>query len=237
MKKILINYADGLYYQAQRLNSATGREIAGFTDVIEFNRSRLQPEFVEDNINIFSRKRGAGYWLWKPYIILKTLESASEDDLIFYCDSGASFINSFDDCMFDLCRDDEKGLVLCNGGHVNKKWTKRDCFHLMDCDTPDYTDMIQLTATFQLCRKTDFTLDFYREHLSYAQDYRIITDDENTCGKENYEGFIEHRHDQSILSNLQKKHNVTMVEDISQYGNQARKKGFKQLINHHRSKY
>ena len=139
--------------------------------------------------------------------------------------------------MFDLCRDDEKGLVLCNGAHVNKKYTKRDCFILMDCDTPEYTDMLQLTATFQLCRKTDFTLDFYREHVSHAQDYRIITDDENTCGKENYEGFIEHRHDQSILSNLQKKHNVTMVEDISQYGYKVREKGFKQLINHHRSKY
>ncbi len=236
MKKILINYADGLYHQAQKLNSATGREVAGFTDVIEFNRGRLQPEFIDNNLDIFSRKRGAGYWVWKPYIILETLKTMSEDDIVFYCDAGAFFVSSFNDYMFDLCMGDEKGLILCNGGHVNKKWTKRDCFHLMGCDTPNYTDMMQLTATFQLCRKTDFTLNFYSEHLKYAEDSRIITDDENTCGKDNYEGFIEHRHDQSILSNLQKKYDATLIEDISQYGNGIREKGFKQLINHHRSK-
>ena len=168
MKKILINYADQQYYESQKVNSQSGRRVGGFTDVIEYNKSRLEPEFVSKNADIFKKGRGAGYWLWKPYIILKTLESASSEDLVFYCDAGATFVDSFDDYMFDLCREDDKGLILCNGGHVNKKWTKRDCFVFMDCDTPEYTDTLQLTATFQLCRKTDFTLDFYREHVQLA---------------------------------------------------------------------
>jgi hypothetical protein len=54
--------------------------------------------------------------------------------------------------------------------------------------------------------------------------------------KDNYDGFIEHRHDQSILSNLQKKHGVTLVEDISQYGDITREEGYKRLVNHHRIK-
>ena len=236
MKKILINYADQQYYESQKVNSQSGRRVGGFTDVIEYNKSRLEPEFVSKNADIFKKGRGAGYWLWKPYIILKTLESASSEDLVFYCDAGATFVDSFDDYMFDLCREDDKGLILCNGGHVNKKWTKRDCFVFMDCDTPEYTDTLQLTATFQLCRKTDFTLDFYREHVQLAEDVRILTDDANTCGKDNYEGFIEHRHDQSILSNLQKKYGVTLVEDISQYGDITREEGYKRLVNHHRIK-
>ena len=44
------------------------------------------------------------------------------------------------------------------------------------------------------------------EYLYYAQDKRIITDDPNELGYNNYEGFRDHRHDQSILSLLTKKY-------------------------------
>ena len=123
---------------------------------------------------------------------------------------------TFNDYLFDLCFSDEKGLILFNGAHKNKKYTKRDCFHYMGCDTEEYAEMLQLTATFQLCRKTKFTIDFYKEHIKFAEDSRILTDLPNQCGLENYDGFLDHRHDQSILSILQKKHNVKIIEDISQ---------------------
>ncbi len=29
-------------------------------------------------------QRGFGYWLWKPYILLRTLEQAKDGDIIFY---------------------------------------------------------------------------------------------------------------------------------------------------------
>ena len=45
-------------------------------------------------------------------------------------------------------------------------------------------------------------------HLYYAQDKRIITDDDNEMGVDNYEGFRDHRHDQSILSLLVKKYGL-----------------------------
>ena len=49
------------------------------------------------------------------------------------------------------------------------------------------------------------------EWLSYAQDERIITDIPNQGGTDNYPGFQEHRHDQSIWSLLCKKHQLDGV--------------------------
>lgn len=236
MKKILINYADKLYYESQKHNSKSGLEVGGFTDAINYSSKDLDNSFFYKNRNILMQPRGAGYWLWKPYIILKTLETMNDNDILFYCDAGASFIDSFDDYLFDICYKDEKGLILFNGAHINKKYTKRDCFYYMECDSEKYTEMNQLTATFQLCRKTDFTIEFYKEHIKFAEDPRILTDFPNQCGLKNYDGFLDHRHDQSILSILQKKYEVKIIEDISQYGNNVRESGFKQLINHHRNK-
>ena len=40
-------------------------------------------------------KRGGGYWIWKPYFILKTLkEKIKYNDYLIYSDSGSVYINS-----------------------------------------------------------------------------------------------------------------------------------------------
>lgn len=235
MKKILINYADKKYYNSQKNNTTTGLELGGFTDFINYNFNDIDDKFITENKNILTHNRGAGYWIWKPYIILDALSKMQNEDILFYCDSGTSFIGNFNEYLFDICLEDEKGLILFSGAHLNYKFTKRDCFFYMDCDYDKYVNATHLTATFQLMRKTEFVVDFYESHLEYAKDYRVITDSPNECGLNNYEGFIDHRHDQSILTNLQIKHNVTLFEDISQFGNNVRGTEFKQLINHHRN--
>lgn len=39
-------------------------------------------KFIENN------KKGYGYWLWKPYIIKKTLEKMNDEDILLYLDCG-----------------------------------------------------------------------------------------------------------------------------------------------------
>lgn len=235
MKKILINYAHKKYYKSQEINSKSGLEKGGFTESIKFGFNDIDDNFKKENQHILSQQKGAGYWLWKPYIILETLRNISENDIIFYCDSGSFFVGNFNDYLFNRCFDDEKGIILFNGNYPNYEYTKRDCFYYMGCDENKYTQGNHLTASFQLVRKTDFTLNFYSEHLNFSKDYRISTDSPNECGLNNHNGFIAHRHDQSILSLLSIKYGVTLLEDISQYGNNNREKKYKQLINHNRN--
>ena len=90
--------------------------------------------------------------------------------------------------------------------HIEKKYTKRDAFILLGADLPFYTDTYQYMATIQIYKKSKFTEKFVEEVLYYSQDKRIITDDPNTLGLNNYKEFIENRHDQTILSSLTKKY-------------------------------
>ena len=56
------------------------------------------------------------------------------------------------------------------------------------------------------------------EDLAYAQDSRIITEEDNTQGLDNYPEFIAHRHDQSVWSLMSKKYHLKRFRDPSQFG-------------------
>ena len=93
--KYLINYADIGFYKAQGVNSISGIA-AGFDSVIQYKKHDIEKDFSLAHSKILNHKRGAGYWLWKPYFILKTLQNTSEGDIIFYSDSGAQFVKKMD---------------------------------------------------------------------------------------------------------------------------------------------
>ena len=150
-------------------------------------------------------KRGGGYWIWKPYFILKTLkEIVKYNDYLIYSDSGSIYIDSVYYLLSVMIRD-KIDIMSFHLPHQQKYWTKRDAFLLMNCDTQKYAESKQILATFIFMKNTNFTRSFINEWLKYAQDKRIITDQPNVLGKPNYLGFRENRHDQSIFSLMIKK--------------------------------
>ena len=73
MRRVLVNYADRRFYQAQQRNCASALRVGGFSTCAALRRADLDPAFVERNRRTLSARRGAGYWLWKPYVIAKVL--------------------------------------------------------------------------------------------------------------------------------------------------------------------
>jgi len=105
---------------------------------------------------------------------------------------------------------------------LEKKYSKRDAFILLDADYPIYTDTFQYMAGIQVYKKSEYTENFLIKLLNYSSDKRIITDAPNTQGFPNYKEFIENRHDQTVLSILIKKFifsnlnkNKTKASDIN----------------------
>jgi len=236
MATLLINYADGGYYKAQKLNSRTGLTVGGLDRAIQFGRQHLDSAFLQRNSDIFGRRVGAGRWLWKPYIVVQALRRAMADgDVLFYADSGCHFVSSVSPVVA-LCLQQPKPILLftLHPSHTNQKYTKRDCFHFMDMDRPPYPEMTHILASFFVCQKTDFTLAFFEEWLRLAEDPRILTEAPNICGLPNYPDFFEHRFDQSILSLLARKHEIATIPDISQWGNSFRPAEIPQIIEHTR---
>lgn len=233
MKKILLNYADRRFLQSQKLNAQTGLGIGGFDTAITLGRNNLDAEFCDRNQFLLSQPRGAGYWVWKPYIILQTLRHAmQEDDVLFYSDSGAHFLQNAAPYI-DICRShSEKPVLLFSlaANMINRNWTKRDCFHYMDADRPPYLDQPQILSSYIVCEKNAYTMDFFAAWLRYTEDERLVTDMRNQCGLPNYPGFVEHRHDQSILSLLGRKEEIALAGDPSQWGNDYRAPALPQII-------
>ena len=167
----------------------------------------IDPIFKEKNKDILSRKRGNGYWLWKPYFILKTFkEKLIEGDYLIYTDAGILYIDTTYKIINFLKEQNAEMWAIQLNDCVEKKYTKRDAFILLGADSPFYTDTNMYMAGIQVYRKSKFTEKFLEELLYYSQDKRIITDEPNILGKQNYEEFIDNRHDQSVFSLLIKKY-------------------------------
>lgn len=236
MRKYLINYADKRFYKAQQMNRETGLMVGGFDECISLDRADLDLSFVRANRKILEQPRGAGYWLWKPYIIAKTLTKINQGDLLFYSDAGAWFINKIDPLLPILDASAEKMLLFSLEDYrTNAIWTKRDCFVLLDLDREPYLSYPQLKAGYIIMKKNNFVIQFINEWLNYARDYRILTDAPNECRLPNYPFFEDHRHDQSILSLLGRKYNLSTIPDIAQFGNDRRPTQVPQLMDHHGS--
>lgn len=218
--KVHINYADGRYLNAQAYCSSTATSIGGFDRSISYRRQDIDPTFAVSHSSILSLPRGAGYWLWKPYLILKTLKGLDKDDWLMYTDSGMYFRRNPWEWLGEKEADmgDKKVATFGECG-MNKEYCKRDAFVLMGLDEERYTNSSQRTASIFLCKKTDFSISFLETWINYCTDPRILTDLPNTQGKPNYPEFRDHRHDQSVMSLLCIQNGVCLLQDMTQFGN------------------
>jgi hypothetical protein len=237
-RKVLINFATLKFYEAQQRNAETALTVGGFDKVICYSRKDIDREFRSRNRSILRARIGAGYWLWKPYFIKRTLSTLDEGDFLFYCDSGSHFIDRVDP-LIEVATHTEQPVIPFDLSHPERRYTKRDALILMGCDTPRFTERGQRLGSFILIRKCPLAETFVDEFLELAQDARLIANRPSRLGPE-YPDFIAHRNDQSIFSLLTKRHGLDAYRDPSQFGNDRREQHptstYGQLIDLTRSK-
>lgn len=238
---IAINYADKGFRKAQKLNSETARKW-GADRVIEYGPEDIDVDFREKNKEILNHPKGGGFYLWKPYILRKAYDELREGDYLVYTDSGAIYVNKIKH-LIDCMEKEQVDLMVFSLelNMVERKYNKRDAFVLMGCDSKEYTDTPQSIGGYVVMKKSSFVEKFLSEDLEYAQDARIITEQENTQGLPNYDDFIVHRHDQAIWSLMVKKYKLKRFRDPSQFGMINRyeeavekRSTFPQIIDSHR---
>lgn len=204
-KVCLVTYSDENYAAQQEQLVQEAIKSDQFEWIFTYNRKDIDPDFMSMNKYILSFHRGGGYWLWKPYFILRALAELKEGDILLYMDCGDAFTKGIEYSMLKLKVQNlmkDLDLYLTVGGFRHGDWTKRDCFHIMNCDTPEYYNRIQLEAGMGVFKKTRRTIEILNEWLMFCKISAVITDDPNICGMGNLEGFKDHRHDQSILTNI-----------------------------------
>ena len=226
MAVILTNLSNQLYEDSRhRLNASATR--FGITDIRSYDIDDLRSTpFFNDNLSILDQPVGIGYWLWKPYIILETLKSVNEGDIVVYADSGLEILAPLDP-LYEICRNGNPVLLFGNSNFTNDAWTKRDNFILMDCDRPEFWYASQVDAAFSLFLRSEASLSFLSQWLDYCRDPRNLTDMANTLGKRNLPAYVQHRWDQSVLSLMAAKRGVTLYRMPSQFGNHYKAPGLR----------
>jgi len=213
---ILISYADYKLRSYRTYSRTCAVDIGRIDKVIEYGPADIDKHFYRKNKHILKQPRLGGYGLWKPYIIKKTLNQMSENDILFYCDIGIVFTKPITPLVRLFNKLDQDVLAFgIPGRPLEKHWTKRDTFIAINCDKPKYTDTLQIQTSYHLWKKTSLSIKLADEWMYYGQDKQLITDTPSKMP--NYEGFREHRHDQSIFSLLIKKYKMDVHRDFSQW--------------------
>lgn len=212
-KIVLLNYADDKYRDTQERCSWTGKMIGRFDEVISYTPSDIDEVFKEKYKKILEVKRGAGLWLWKPYVIKKALGMLNDGDFLFYCDSGSFFVRSIKPVIQSMNQD----IFVTDLPLIEHQWTKPSCISYLGMDKPEYTETNQIQASFICVRKSDYAVAFIDEWLRLCCNYDLISPEENTDINEEYPRFIAHREDQSLFSLLCKKEGIVPHKDPSQF--------------------
>ena len=201
-----------------------------YHNIRRFDRTWLETtEEYKKNPEKFSGDlRGAGYWRWKPLAIRETLKQIEDGDVVCYFDCADIHRTGFHNfvihwfekykgsnivsCYPEIVPGETGSFILApvQIDEPLRKWTRRDAFHYLDCDTEEYWNAFGVEAGMVCFMKCQKSFDFIDEWFAACiDDLNIVEDmDKNLCGKENLPEFIDHRHDQSLLSLLYLKYNL-----------------------------
>ena len=209
-----VTFSDKNYANQQNKLCLYAEELEQFKSVNKYSKEKhlLNSEFYKENKNILDQSRGCGYWLWKPYFILEKLNEIDYGEVVFYLDCADVFYPNL--VPFLKNNNFESDVILVRGAHPNRDWTKRDCFVYMMCDEEKYWNHNQLEAGIGFYKKTPKTMKVVREWLEFCKNPNILTDVPNISNLPNFDNFQDHRHDQSVLTNIAVKHDLRIENEM-----------------------
>ena len=160
---------------------------------------------------IIKNERGFGYWIWKPYLIMKEMEKLNDGDIILYLDSQCKIVLEEKQYLLDYLEIVKEKKLLYFYVHSGKLpdiiMTKMDVIHKLNMQNSDllYTD--QYGPGVQLIYVCKETRELTKSIYNYmCEDYHNIDDTPSIIP--NHPDFKVHRHDQSLFSLLVKKNNL-----------------------------
>jgi hypothetical protein len=163
---------------------------------------------------ILKNKRGYGYWIWKPYLIMKTIQMMQPNDILLYLDAGCEIDIRNKELLrkkFHIVKKDK--IIGCHLDRLtDREWTKMDLILYMNMSDDKYLNTSQRVGGVNMFLKCDTIDKFMIEWYNIACNYNLL--DDTPSEAINVKGFKQHRHDQSIFSLLTKKYDIYSKIDL-----------------------
>lgn len=187
-----------------------------FDSIHLYNEYDLSTSFRNDFQEYLSVDiRGFGFWVWKPFIILNTLAGMDEGDVLLYVDMGCHLNSRGKEKLIDYWKEvkqNKSGFLVSQLEPVRKEcfWTKGDLLDYFGIrgKVEMYSPQYQSGVIF--IRKEPKTVALVKSWLKvYYENFNLV--DDTLSQSPNEEGFVEHRHDQSVLPLLLKRHGTSVI--------------------------
>ena len=246
MKVIGVTFATEDFAWSAEVARHSALTVGGMHQFLVYTPKHIQ-DFCDLHPSLFQTdNRGFGFWSWKPEVILKALRDVAADgDVVVYVDAGVNFtsdirpyidvVSEMDALLFHVGECDAKG-------YLQTRYCKTDAFYEMGTTPGVFEGVRQIGANLQMYRKTPASVGFVSRLRDHCVDVRCVDD---ICRDHaNPTDYVDHRHDQSVLTILahlswdRLSHLVTKC--ASQYGvNDEDSHGLDlpAVVNEHRKKY
>lgn len=209
-----VSYANGDPFEKyQKLNAMTARIIGRADRTIKYSKKDIPIEYINEHSDIFRYKRGAGLWLWKPFIINETLKIMDDGDWLFYSDASCFFVGSIKKVIKHAIKNNQS-IMLFGLPLLNRQFCKMECFVKMGLE--DHGEN-QALGTYILLQKTQKTIDIMQEWLSLCEEEDMITPFKRHHDIPEFHDYFAHREDQSLLSLIGIKYNIPLNRECSNF--------------------
>ena len=222
-----ITYGDEKYTASKARIEKEAKETKWFDSITIYSPENIDSTFRNKFSDILNLKRGGGYWLWKNYFIRQKMKDIKNGDILIYMDAGCT-INKYGKKRFneyiEMLNANDLGMISFQMHHIEKKYTTRQVFEYFNIDiNGKIPNTGQIMATVRIMKKTQNCINILNKKFSVCQDDPLlITDSYNK--RNQYKCFIDHRHDQSISSVVQKLSNTIVLKDESYFLKKDEKK-------------
>ena len=203
------------YNQAKSLNFYQGIKIYEKRELSIKTLNIIKSYLSKNN------RRGYGYWVWKPEIILNSLRQIPENSILQYSDIGCHFNKMGISKLFfyqDMCDENNvlsfqyfdpaiKKLNFIYPNYLENQYTKADLMKYFNLDfNHTHMNTAQIWSGTFFIKKNSKNMEFLKQWLKVFENMLLI--DDSISVLKNHKNFIEHRHDQSVFSLLCKLNNI-----------------------------
>lgn len=214
---VLTTFASRGFFGKQRLLCRSAVALGVVTRAIPVRHADLlASEFGKSHAALLKQPRGAGYWAWKPRVILDAMEECRDAEWVLYMDVGRwpRVLSRRLDPLIRWCEENDQDFLP--GARVRDlgsslRWTKRRCAEHFGFDEAEMNRFQQVNASWSLWRNTETSRAFLKEWSDLVTRTELV--DDSPSPDPEWEGFEEHRHDQSILSCLVRREGVQALFD------------------------
>jgi hypothetical protein len=145
-------------------------KIFGLTeyDIIDFVQKHK--EFIHQH------RQGYGLWIWKPKIILDTLDKMKEDDILLYCDAGM-YLNPNGKKRFKeyltYLKNNSILTFSTSSEYIAQCFVKNDA--IMDY-YPEFNNELNITtyAGAMFIKKNNLSINFIKDWLKLCETYNYL---------------------------------------------------------------